>query len=169
QHIQRALESLDIELSMVMRIEKTKDPSIRSMMCGLIESVHLVLLQLTEERNKSKVSEDASKQAVEIPILTTYPLVEPKEEPVDVSIPDYNEMSAIYAPTFVDDDMRIKEEEISNVDDTPLLVPTSLIDPKEEAIDEFQSIPEYNEISAQHFMSDEMTIKEEEMMNDDVV
>ncbi|GMS88810.1 hypothetical protein PENTCL1PPCAC_10985, partial [Pristionchus entomophagus] len=76
--------------------EKKRDPSIRSMMGGLIESVHLVLLHLTEERRQSKSSEEES--AIQTDQFFAAPsLMEPNEEPIDVfkSLPNGNETSAL--------------------------------------------------------------------------
>ncbi|GMT02542.1 hypothetical protein PENTCL1PPCAC_24716, partial [Pristionchus entomophagus] len=85
RNIQRALEYLDIELSIAMLSEKAKEPSLRSMMLGLIESVHLTLLHLTEEKSQSNSSEETLKQADQIPnLIPSFPL-EPKEEPIDIS------------------------------------------------------------------------------------
>ncbi|GMS80857.1 hypothetical protein PENTCL1PPCAC_3032, partial [Pristionchus entomophagus] len=113
QHIQRSLEALDIELSIFRRSEKNKEPSVRSLTYGLMESLHLALLQLTEEGSLAKYSEDASKQTHQIPIFAPFPLIEPKEEPIDIdqSIPYYNEMSSM---VFIGDDTTIKEEEMPN-------------------------------------------------------
>ncbi|GMS91213.1 hypothetical protein PENTCL1PPCAC_13388, partial [Pristionchus entomophagus] len=82
RNIRRTLDALDIERSLFLRSEKTKEPSIRSLMYGIIESLHLTLLHLTSERNHSKYSEEILKPANEIPVSTPLPL-EPKEEPID--------------------------------------------------------------------------------------
>ncbi|GMS83444.1 hypothetical protein PENTCL1PPCAC_5619, partial [Pristionchus entomophagus] len=116
RNIQRALESLGINLSICMRSEKTKDPSIRTMMCGFIESVHLVLLQLTEERNQPRDSEETSEQTNQIPNFTQLLPMTVKEEPIDVShsIPDSNK---IFALSFTDDNMVFKTEEEYTLND----------------------------------------------------
>ncbi|GMR57212.1 hypothetical protein PMAYCL1PPCAC_27407, partial [Pristionchus mayeri] len=48
--IQRALRSLDLERSNCLKFENSKEPSLRSMMYGLIESLHLALTHLTREK-----------------------------------------------------------------------------------------------------------------------
>ncbi|GMR35237.1 hypothetical protein PMAYCL1PPCAC_05433 [Pristionchus mayeri] len=48
-HIQRALASIEFELSNSLRFEETGELSIRSLMFGLIESLHLTLTHLTED------------------------------------------------------------------------------------------------------------------------
>ncbi|GMR34904.1 hypothetical protein PMAYCL1PPCAC_05099, partial [Pristionchus mayeri] len=49
-HIQRALASIEFELSNSLRFEETGELSIRSLMFGLIESLHLTLTHLTEDK-----------------------------------------------------------------------------------------------------------------------
>ncbi|GMR38117.1 hypothetical protein PMAYCL1PPCAC_08312, partial [Pristionchus mayeri] len=50
-HIQRALASPDSEREICLRFEETNDPTIRFLMFGLIESLHLVLSHLTDKRS----------------------------------------------------------------------------------------------------------------------
>ncbi|GMR44031.1 hypothetical protein PMAYCL1PPCAC_14227, partial [Pristionchus mayeri] len=52
-HIQRALECLDCERVICLKFEKSKEPSIRSLTLGLIESFHLTLLHLMGEKEET--------------------------------------------------------------------------------------------------------------------
>ncbi|GMT00108.1 hypothetical protein PENTCL1PPCAC_22282, partial [Pristionchus entomophagus] len=101
--IKRTLDALDIELSFYRRSNKSKEPSIQSLMYGFMESLRQTFV--------------LSPTLMTIPRSTPslFPN-DPKEEPVDGSdmIPNYHQLSALY---FVGDEKDIKEEEMLDIDD----------------------------------------------------
>ncbi|GMR43787.1 hypothetical protein PMAYCL1PPCAC_13982, partial [Pristionchus mayeri] len=60
RHILRSFGSLDSELSNYLKFENTDELSIRSLMYGVIQCVHLTLLHLIEKKNKTNSSEEVS-------------------------------------------------------------------------------------------------------------
>ncbi|GMS90776.1 hypothetical protein PENTCL1PPCAC_12951, partial [Pristionchus entomophagus] len=94
--IQRTLDSLDLELSLYRRSEDTKEPSLRPLIYGIMESLHLTL------------------RRVSIPSSPPSLFVEPKEEPIDepepISIDNPRSKSGFIGNDF------LKEEESIDVD-----------------------------------------------------
>ncbi|GMR43739.1 hypothetical protein PMAYCL1PPCAC_13934 [Pristionchus mayeri] len=60
--IQRALASLDSKRSICLRLEEDKDDSIRSLMYGLLECIHLTILYLTGHRESADISLEIIKE-----------------------------------------------------------------------------------------------------------
>ncbi|GMR43801.1 hypothetical protein PMAYCL1PPCAC_13996, partial [Pristionchus mayeri] len=59
-HTMRALASLELERNHCMRYENEKEISIRSLVYGVIESLHMTLLHLIEKKNQEKSSVENS-------------------------------------------------------------------------------------------------------------
>ncbi|GMR31302.1 hypothetical protein PMAYCL1PPCAC_01497, partial [Pristionchus mayeri] len=73
-HIRRALRVLHFERSLSFHHDNIEEFSIRSLMYGMMESIHLILQQLTEKSDKSsKSSEEVSTEKNHLPI-SIYPI-----------------------------------------------------------------------------------------------
>ncbi|GMR43771.1 hypothetical protein PMAYCL1PPCAC_13966, partial [Pristionchus mayeri] len=79
-HIRSALTSVNFDRKKYLRFEKTDEPSIRLLMHGLIESLHLTLNHLTEGRTESyesalSIIEEWKRKSCEFSNHSTDPLV----------------------------------------------------------------------------------------------
>ncbi|GMR31292.1 hypothetical protein PMAYCL1PPCAC_01487 [Pristionchus mayeri] len=126
-HIVRALGSFDFERTQSLRFDGVEEFSIRSLMYGVIESVHLTLQHLAEKKYQTSHSKEASTDKCDIETssqnlnLSFLLLKEPKEEPLEmeqkdepIDVPLSDGSLKLFSSDFIGDG--IKEEEMLNDD-----------------------------------------------------
>ncbi|GMR43783.1 hypothetical protein PMAYCL1PPCAC_13978, partial [Pristionchus mayeri] len=84
-HIKLALDILKSEYSNCLHLENTSELSIRLVMFGIIESLHLTFVHLMEKRVEMMTSKELSKRANEINNLAQPLLAQSDADPFDVS------------------------------------------------------------------------------------
>ncbi|GMR31299.1 hypothetical protein PMAYCL1PPCAC_01494, partial [Pristionchus mayeri] len=137
-HIRRALRTLDFERSQSFEDENIAEISIRSLMYGVMESIHLTFLHLTEKMNRSKTEEEISNEENHLPTST-------------VSI-DNSHMDSTHS--------------INQLSTIPNFTTNLQSKMKDEPVKSSQSIPEENKKSAMEVFR--QVIKQEEMENYDM-
>ncbi|GMS90311.1 hypothetical protein PENTCL1PPCAC_12486, partial [Pristionchus entomophagus] len=70
--IKRTLEALDFERSLYLRSGKTKETSVRSLMYGVIESLHLTLVHLTSSRSSPTLPLKPQEESIEVSRLVLH-------------------------------------------------------------------------------------------------
>ncbi|GMR43773.1 hypothetical protein PMAYCL1PPCAC_13968, partial [Pristionchus mayeri] len=89
-HIKLALNILKSEYCNCLHLENTTELSIRLVMFGIIESLHLTLVHFMEKRADHMPSKELPKRPNEIANSSAVLLLEPKEEPLDYSYSNHN-------------------------------------------------------------------------------
>ncbi|GMR43778.1 hypothetical protein PMAYCL1PPCAC_13973, partial [Pristionchus mayeri] len=98
-HVKLALNILKSEHSNCLQLQNNTELSMRHVMYGIVESLHVTLLYLMEKRIEKIAPKELSKLPCEILNSSASIQLEPKEEPIEdlFSIPDNR---------FIDDEIK---------------------------------------------------------------